>query len=362
LPQKYLFSTFNSMNHILVTGGLGFIGSHCVVKLIDKNYLVIVCDNLSNSDLSVIDKINTITKRPNNLVFIQADIRDFDNMHQIFKNYQINCVMHFAALKSVNESMQYPEMYQSVNVHGTKNLLNIMKINNCKKFIYSSSATVYGDSPSPCTEESMVGHGLTCNYAFNKYDVEQYLINSDQFCDWDITILRYFNPIGAHPSGIIGENPIGIPNNIFPYLLRVAVTAQKKQNHIQLCPYDYFTIFGNDYETPDGTCIRDYIHVQDLALGHLRVMENQKTIQDSKPKIYNLGTGTGTSVMQLIDMMNQVLLSKHLNPIPFLFGSRRMGDLDVCYANADKIYNELQFKTTHCIRDMCVDGLNFIGL
>lgn len=344
-------------NHILVTGGLGFIGSHCVVKLINKNYMVIVCDNLSNSDISVVDKINKITQRPDNLIFLQADIRD-GLIDQIFKQYQIYCVMHFAALKSVNESMIYPELYHSVNVDGTKNLLNIMKNNGCTKFIYSSSATVYGNSPSPCTENSSVGNGIACNYGLNKYEVEQYLMNNNDLNDWDIMILRYFNPIGAHPSGIIGENPIGIPNNIFPYLLRVAMESNSHTN-ISNEPYKFFTVFGNDYGTNDGTCIRDYIHVQDLAQGHIEVMENMHNL---KLKIYNLGTGTGTSVMQLIDTMNQILLSKNLNPIPFQIGPRRTGDLEKCYANADKIYNELGFKTTHSVKDMCVDGLNFAKL
>lgn len=351
----------NKKPHILVTGGLGFIGSHCVVKLINKNYHVIICDNLSNSDISVIDKINRITRRPDNLIFIQADIRDHESIDNIFKSHQINCVMHFAALKSVSESMIYPELYQSVNVEGTKLLLNVMKNNNCTKFIYSSSATVYGDSESPCTENSDVGKGLTCNYAFNKYDVEQFLINSSDFIDWDIMILRYFNPIGAHPSGIIGENPVGVPNNIFPYLLRVAANVNNisQANNNDKNPYNFFTIFGNDYETCDGTCIRDYIHVQDLALGHIEVMEKMHNL---KLKIFNLGTGTGTSVMQLINAMNQVLESKNLIKIPFVIGPKRAGDLDKCYANADKIFNELNFKTMHNIHDMCIDGLNFVNL
>ncbi len=348
--------------HILVTGGLGFIGSHCVVKLIDRNYHVVICDNLSNSDISVIDKINKITQRPDNLVFVQADIRDCNSLNQIFISYHIYCVMHFAALKSVNESMIYPDLYQSVNVDGTKNLINVMKNNNCSKFIYSSSATVYGTSSSPCTENSPVGNGLTCGYAFNKYDVEQYLIGNDNFRNWNIVILRYFNPIGAHPSGIIGENPVGVPNNIFPYLLRVAA----KVNNVSLSvehndSYKFFTIFGNDYDTYDGTCIRDYIHVQDLARGHIEVMENIHCM-DQNLKIYNLGTGTGTSVMQLIIVMNNILQSQNLNTIPFIVGSRRPGDLNECYANADKIYMELRFKTIHSVRDMCIDGLNFVNL
>lgn len=356
--------------HILVTGGLGFIGSHCVVKLINKNYHVIVCDNLSNSDISVVDKINKITQK-SNMTFIQADIRDHLALDKIFKSYQIYCVMHFAALKSVNESMKFPELYQSVNVDGTKNLLNVMKNNNCTKFIYSSSATVYGNSPSPCTENSVVGKGLTCNYAFNKYDIEQFLINNASLKSWDIVILRYFNPIGAHPSGIIGENPTGIPNNIFPYLLRVAAKVNDTKSVTgDNNPYDVFTVFGNNYNTHDGTCIRDYIHVQDLAQGHVEVMENIKNMGlglyplggPERLKIYNLGTGTGTTVMQLIDTMNHVLISKNLNPIPFIIGPRRPGDLDECYANVDKIYTELGFKTTHNIWDMCIDGLNFVNL
>jgi UDP-glucose 4-epimerase len=292
------------------------------------------------------------------ITFIRGDIRDTETLNQIFATYRIHTVMHFAALKSVNESQKYPVMYYQVNVKGTINLLNTMSKYYCKKFIYSSSATVYGNAISPVSETTAVGNGLTCNYAQNKYDMEQYLIENEMFADWNIVILRYFNPIGAHPSGKIGEDPSGIPNNIFPYLLRVAkqINHENKVNG----PYDSFTIFGNDYTTRDGTCIRDYVHVQDLARAHVDIMDHFDSIPGLK--IYNVGTGKGTTVMELIDTMNRVLVSKNKSPIPYRMGDRRSGDLDISYANVDKIYNEIGFKTELDINDMCVDGLNFVSL
>lgn len=342
---------------ILVTGGLGFIGSHIVVKLINIGYSVIVYDNLSNSEISVINKINKLIHKPKKLLFIEGDIRNKEKLETLFNMYNIYVVIHLAAVKSVSESERYPELYEDVNINGTINLLNVMNKNRCYNFIYSSSATVYGDTLAPVIEDSKTGNNLTCNYAKNKYDIERYLIENHS--DWNIVILRYFNPIGAHPSGLIGEDPNDIPNNVFPYLLRVARwTNMTQQDKNSL--YSIFTVFGNDYNTQDGTCIRDYIHVQDLARAHTMILQmfNKKI----GLKIYNVGTGKGTSVLELIQSLNNCLIKNKKKPINYKIGNRRIGDLDISYANADKIYKEIGFKTTFNIDDMCRDGLTFIGL
>jgi len=237
----------------------------------------------------------------------------------------------------------------------------------CKNFIYSSSATVYGDSISPVTETSLVGNGLSCNYAKNKYFMEKYLIeNKDKkFSDWNIIILRYFNPIGAHPSGLIGEDPKNIPNNIFPYLMRVAKYINSNETNDNNS-YKIFTIFGRNYNTDDGTCIRDYVHVQDLAKAHVNVLKLLEGTNGENVlgllKIYNVGTGIGTSVLELIEELNKVLVNKNKKPIPYKIGDRRSGDIDISYANVDKIYKDIEFKTEFDIATMCKDGLNFVGL
>lgn len=378
----------NNNPTVLVTGGLGFIGSHVVIKLYGKSLNIIILDNLSNTNISVLDKIKEIvaattpnTTSTSTITFIKGDIRDGDTLDKIFKMYPIEFVLHFAALKSVNESQKYPELYQQVNVEGTKTLLNVMKKNGCHKFIYSSSATVYGDSPAPVNEDTMVGKGLGCNYAYNKYDVERYLIENSNssgiFSDWKIVILRYFNPIGAHPSGKIGEDPNDVPNNVFPYLLRVArwtntdheVTNSSTSTQ---SPYAVFTVFGSDYQTRDGTCIRDYVHVQDLARAHVDVL-SVLDINASKfmthldtsggvLKIFNVGTGRGSTVMELVNSMNKILESRGKKPIPYRIGARREGDLDISYADATKIFKEIGFKSEFGIDKMCEDGLNFVGL
>lgn len=343
--------------YILVTGGLGFIGSHIVVKLINMKYNVIVYDNLSNSYISIVDKINKLTNKPEKLLFILGDVRDNEKLKEVFCEYNIKVVIHLAALKSVNESEKYPELYNDVNVNGTINLLNIMKYYNCHNFIYSSSATVYGDTKAPVIETSMTGNNLACNYAKNKYDTEQYLINNCS--EWNIVILRYFNPIGSHQSGLLGEEPNNIPNNIFPYLLRVAKWTNIKSQDIDII-YSNFTIFGNDYKTYDGTCIRDYIHVDDLARAHTMIVP--LFINNIGLKIYNVGTGKGTSVLELINALNICLIKNNRTPIKYKIGDRRIGDLDISYADTSKIYNEIGFKTKFNIYDMCSDGLKFIKL
>ena len=354
-----------SQDYLFITGGLGFIGSHVVVQLINSGSNVVVFDNLSNSDRSVKQNIDDITKKPDHLTFIEGDIRNTRELNQVFEKYRITMVMHFAALKSVNESEKYPELYNEVNVVGTQNVLNVMKAHGCKNFIYSSSATVYGDSESPVTETSDVGNCLTCNYARNKYDMEQYMMANHGigklFEGWNMTILRYFNPIAAHPSGTIGEDPNDIPNNVFPYLLRVvAWTNSCSESRDPDSPYSIFTLFGDDYETRDGTCIRDYIHVQDLARAHVAVIPLFSL--ESEIRVYNVGTGTGSTVMELVDSLNRGLVGKGLKPINFRIGPRRTGDLAVSYATVDKIAQEVGFKTEYDIDKMCEHGLNFVGL
>lgn len=359
------------LQYVFVTGGIGFIGSHVVIKLIENNFNIIILDNLSNSNINIIDKIKKITEHcllKNELIFIKGDIRDKNQLNTIFSSYNILYVMHFAALKSVNESQKYPELYYDVNVKGTKNLLEIMKDYNCNKFIYSSSATVYGDAVAPVTEISNAGINLSCNYARNKYEVERFIIDNygekKIFDDWNIVILRYFNPIGAHPSGELGENPNDIPNNIFPYLLRVAKWTNNTNdayNNIEN-PYKIFTVFGNDYTTRDKTCIRDYIHVQDLARAHVEVLAKLNNNNNNSISIYNVGTGKGSSVLELIDTLNEILIQKNNKPINYKIGPRREGDIDISYAKVDKIYNEIGFKTEFNLYKMCIDGLNFIGI
>ena len=235
-----------------------------------------------------------------------------------------------------------------------------MAINNCEQFIYSSSATVYGDAVAPVNENSITGQGLSCNYAKNKYDIEQYLINNTKM---KIIILRYFNPIGAHPSGLIGENPNGLPNNIFPYLLRVAKwTNIENDKELKTNSYEKFTVFGNDYMTRDGTCIRDYVHVQDLAQAHIDVLSIFEKNNNPFTKIYNVGTGKGTTVTELITTFNKILIERNKKPIKIHYGDRRIGDLDISYSNVNKIYDEVGFRTKYDIETMCIDGLNFIGL
>lgn len=349
------------MKYILVTGGLGFIGSHVVVKLLNLYYNVIIIDNLSNSHVNILDKIKELKETNTELIFYEGDIRNDDDLKKIFENHEIDHVINFAALKSVSESQKYPDLYQDVNVNGSINLLTYMKKYNVTKFIYSSSATVYGDSKSPVDENSKTGNNLACNYAKNKYDMEEYLKKNKEtkLKDFDITILRYFNPIGAHESGLIGEDPNGIPNNIFPYLLRVAKYTNEINDFDKSHPYSKLTIFGDDYDTRDGTCIRDYIHVQDLADAHIKCI---KYMNKQKLNIYNVGTGNNVTVLELVIALNETLEKNGKNKINFVIGNRRDGDLDISYSNVDLINKEINFKSKYDIYDMCEHGLRFVKL
>ena len=275
---------------ILVTGGTGYIGSHTVVELIESGYEPIIIDNLSNSKADVVDKVEKITGK--RVKFYENDVCDVEALNKIFDENEIEAVMHFAGYKAVGESVKEPLKYYLNNLDSTLNLLKVMGEHGCKKFVFSSSATVYGDPKVlPITEECEVG-GTTNPYGDTKFMIEKMLNNlyiSDN--EWSIAILRYFNPVGAHVSGLIGENPNGIPNNLMPYVMKVAAGKLEQ-----------LSIFGNDYPTPDGTGVRDYIHVVDLALGHVKALQNSP----AGLNVYNLGSGKGVSVLELVTTFEKV--------------------------------------------------------
>ena len=326
---------------ILVTGGTGYIGSHTVVQLLQNGYDVAIIDNFSNSKPEVLERIKQITgKTPR---FYQGDILDGAKLDMIFDNENIDAVIHFAGLKSVAESVQKPDLYISNNVGGTMVLLKHMAKHGVLNLVFSSSATVYGvPKHVPLCEDDEVG-GCTNPYGQTKLDIEFLLKDFAKIHkDANIAILRYFNPIGAHPCGLIGEDPNGIPNNLMPYITQVAVGKR-----------DHLNVFGSDYKTHDGTGVRDYIHVVDLARGHLCALKKL----EEKPGlvIYNLGTGKGTSVLDLVKAFETVNNIK----IPYVICERRPGDVDENYANCDKAYKEMGFKTELDIFDACRDSWNW---
>lgn len=327
---------------ILVTGGLGYIGSHTVVELLNDNYEVVVIDNLSNSSRDVVDKIKQITGK--DIVFYENDVCDSEALEKIFTEHSIDAVMHFAGYKAVGESVREPIMYYENNLVSTLHLCKKMLEHNCYKFIFSSSATVYGDPEVlPITEECKVG-GTTNPYGTTKLMIERILADihtaNNKFTP---IILRYFNPIGAHPSGLIGENPNGIPNNLMPYIVRVASGE-----------LEILSVFGNDYDTPDGTGVRDYIHVVDLAKGHLKALE--KALKDEGVFYYNLGTGTGYSVLDLVNNYEKVNGVK----VPYKIVDRRPGDIAACYADPSKALKELGWRAELGLEDMMRDSYRFI--
>lgn len=323
---------------ILVTGGAGYIGSHTVVELLNNDKDVIVIDNFSNSKPEVLRKIKEITRK--DFQFYEVDLLDYNSLDKIFRINEIDSVIHFAGLKAVGESVKKPLNYYENNISGTINLLNIMKKYECKKIIFSSSATVYGEhNQVPYNEEMEIRHA-TNPYGETKIIIENILkdlYNSDN--EWNICLLRYFNPIGAHESGLIGENPNGIPNNLMPFILKV---ANKEIDHLN--------IFGNDYDTPDGTGVRDYIHVVDLAKAHV------KSLEKSGFNIYNLGTGNGYSVLELVNTFKEV----NNIDVPYEIAPRRDGDIATCYANPTKANKELNWIAEKGIKEMCKDSWNFI--
>lgn len=323
------------MSYIFVSGGLGFIGSHTVIELINSNYNVVIVDDLSNSKIEVLDKLKEITSR--DILFYQYDILDKKIIENLFKKYNFAGIMHFAGLKSVSDSVEYPLSYYLNNLLTTVNLLSLCIKYNVKKFIFSSSATVYGDNTSPL-KESMPLMQRTNPYGETKAMNEKILTDvSKANPNLEVSLLRYFNPIGAHKSGLIGENPHGTPNNLLPYITKVAKGI-----------LDELSIFGDDYDTIDGTGIRDYIHVVDLAKGHIAALIHSV----AGTSIYNLGTGKGTSVFEIVkafEMVNNIC-------IPYKIVGRRSGDLSSCYADVSKANKELNWSAEKTIEDMVKDA------
>lgn len=323
---------------ILVTGGAGYIGSHTCIELMKAGYDVVIVDNLYNSKKEVLNRIAALAGKE--VTFYECDIRDRRGLSQIFSQEKIEAVIHFAGLKCVPESCAKPLEYYDNNVNGTLVLCDVMRRHGCKKIVFSSSATVYGmDNISPLKEDMKTG-GTTNPYGTSKFMIENIL--SDFYAadnDWSVCLLRYFNPIGAHESGQIGEDPNGIPNNLMPYVSQVAIGK-----------LPCLSVYGNDYDTPDGTCIRDYIHVVDLALGHVKAVA--KVLGESGLNVYNLGTGTGYSVLDVINAFEEANNLK----INYKIGPRRPGDIAVCYSDPTKAYNELGWKAEKTIVDMCKDS------
>ena len=334
---------------ILVTGGTGFIGSHTVVELLQSGNEVVIYDNLCNSSPVVIDRIRSIV-RPTlkeliPLTFVEGDMRDTAKLANLFLTYNFDSVIHFAGLKSVRESVMKPIEYYNNNVYGTLCLCNAMDKANVKILAFSSSATVYGeDAPVPYEESMPIGK-TTNPYGTSKAMVEKILTD---LCTadnkWSIAILRYFNPIGAHKSGLIGEDPKGVPNNLVPYISQIAVGKLKE-----------LSVFGDDYPTQDGTGVRDYIHVMDLAKGHLKALtkiKSQSQTVRAGPQVWNLGTGGGSSVLEVIKAFELVSNTK----IPYSIKNRRLGDIASCWANSEKSYKDLDWKTDYDLNEMVEDS------
>ena len=326
---------------ILVSGGTGFIGSHTCVELLNKGHEVVIFDNLYNSQIEVVDKIKTITGK--DVTFYKADMLKPEELRPIFEAHKFDAVIHFAGLKAVGESVQKPLSYYQNNLTGTINLCELMNEFGCKKMIFSSSATVYGNPAFvPITEDCPLGQ-TTNPYGETKAMLERIL---SDLCvpdpEWSVVLLRYFNPIGAHESGLIGEVPNGIPNNLMPYITQVAVGKLPELG-----------VFGDDYDTPDGTGVRDYIHVVDLAKGHVNAVD--KVTSATGVNIYNLGTGNGYSVLDIVKAFEAANGIK----IPYSIKPRRPGDIATCYANPDKALKELGWKAEFDLTRMCKDSWNF---
>ena len=329
---------------ILVCGGAGYIGSHTAVELLNSGKEIVIIDNFSNSKAEVLEKIKKITGK--DFKFYEMDYRDKEKLEKVFTENDIEAVLNFAGYKAVGESVQKPIEYYDNNINGALALLEVMKKHNVKKFIFSSSATVYGDPEViPITEECKTG-GTTNPYGTTKLSIEQIL--KDTYASdntWDICILRYFNPVGAHESGLIGEEPQGIPNNLMPYVVRVAAGILPQ-----------LSVFGNDYNTPDGTGVRDYIHVVDLAKGHVLAL-NKLEKENKGLFIYNLGTGTGYSVLDMVKAFEKATGKE----VPYKIAPRRSGDIATCYANPKKAKEELGWEATKTLEDMCRDSWNYIN-
>ena len=330
------------MANILVTGGAGFIGSHTCVELLASGHEVIIVDNFSNSKPEALKRIKKISGK--DVKFYETDILDLDGLNKIFDENRIDAVIHFAGLKAVGESVQKPVEYYHNNITGTLMLIQAMRAHDCKKIVFSSSATVYGvDNPVPYVE-TMPTHTATNPYGYTKVMIEQILRDvavSDP--EWSIVLLRYFNPIGSHKSGLLGEDPNGIPNNLFPYIQQVAIGKR-----------EYLGVFGNDYDTPDGTGVRDYIHVMDLASGHLCAVDY--VLGHKGVEAVNLGTGKGSSVLDVLHAFEKACGKE----LAYKIMPRRAGDIAWCYANTDKAKKLFGWEAKYGIDEMCTDGWNFI--
>ena len=327
--------------NVLVTGGAGYIGSHTCVELLENGYGVVVIDNLVNANPVSLKRVEQITGKT--VKFYEGDVRDEALLRKIFSENDISCVIHFAGLKAVGESVEKPWEYYDNNLNTTLVLTKVMKEVGMKNIIFSSSATVYtSDNEMPLKETSRTG-GCTNPYGWTKYMTEQILSGiSHADPDWSVVLLRYFNPIGAHKSGLMGENPRGIPNNLMPYITQVAIGRREK-----------LSIFGNDYPTPDGTCVRDYIHVMDLAKGHVAAVKF--ATENKGTEVFNLGTGIGYSVM---DTVNTFMEVNHVN-VPYQIVGRRAGDIATCYADPAKSKEVLGWTAQETLADMCRDSWNW---
>ena len=330
---------------VLVTGGAGFIGSHTVVELLGQGYKVVVVDDLSNSSAVAVERVKQIVgdEAAQNLTFYEADVNDREALNKIFDTHRIDRVIHFAGFKAVGESVSKPVEYYSNNIGSTLTLVDVMRDHDCKSIIFSSSSTVYGDPDSlPLTEEAPK-KPATNPYGWTKWMIEQMLSDltvADP--EWSVVLLRYFNPIGAHPSGLIGEDPKGIPNNLVPYVAQVAVGRREAVQ-----------VYGNDYDTPDGTGVRDYIHVCDLASGHVAALAwmNGKT----GTEVFNLGTGTGSSVLQVIAAFSKACGKE----LPYVIRERRAGDIAANWGDASKAERMMGWEAQYNIDDMCRDSWNW---
>ena len=323
---------------ILITGGCGYIGSHTCIELLSSGHDIVVLDNFYNSDIEALNRVKELSGK--DFPFYECDIRDAEGLRRIFKENDIDVVIHFAGLKAVGESVEKPLEYFDNNVNGTLVLCSVMREFGCKRMVFSSSATVYGmNNPSPLNETMEVG-AVTNPYGRTKFMIEcilQDLCVSDP--EWSVVLLRYFNPIGAHKSGRIGEDPSGIPNNLMPYVTQVAVGKREK-----------LSVFGNDYDTPDGTGVRDYIHVVDLARGHVCAVNY--ALKTTGIEAVNLGTGTGYSVLDLVKTFEKV----NNVPVPYAIVDRRPGDIGTCYSNPAKAKELLGWEAEFGLEDMCRDA------
>ena len=327
--------------NVLVTGGAGYIGSHTCVELLNRGHSVVVIDNLCNSSARSLDRVRELTGK--DLKFCEGDVRDEDLLRQIFAENDIGCVIHFAGLKAVGESVAQPWRYYDNNLNSTLVLTKVMGESGVKKLIFSSSATVYtADNEMPLREDSRTG-GCTNPYGWTKFMTEQILYGLCQADkEWSVVLLRYFNPIGAHESGRMGEDPRGIPNNLMPYITQVAVGRR-----------DHLSVFGDDYDTPDGTGVRDYIHVVDLALGHVAAVDF--AVKNAGCEVFNLGTGVGYSVLDMV----HTFIDVNRVPVPYEIVDRRPGDIATCYADPAKSAEKLGWKAERNLEDMCRDSWNW---